>query len=196
MRVSRSSTKEKNFFSKENLWELAGETVSTVHPFLSLHKPLRFPIQCATTGHRVLTSNITLLKKARKRSYSAIFKAAVGVILAIIDVARLIFKHPMLQAISTLWNIGNTLREFKTAVDKRDLWRIFKSCLLVASQALALTILLKTTPIFLLVAFFIRMVLSAIRVGTEFTKRRWIAGSGQAIMMVIQGKQEIEKKRD
>ena len=83
------------------VWEMVKETAVASLPFLTLYKPLSFPISLGIGVLRVGVTSVQLADAIREGDSAKILSASIATTIAVICVAGTIFAHPLGMLIAT-----------------------------------------------------------------------------------------------
>lgn len=158
-------------------------------PFISLYKPLSFPLSLTLGGFRVLTCGSELLTSIQREDAQQIAYQLVQTSIAVIAVAGTVFAHPVGMLITTTQDILVELNHLRKNLQEGDYEKAALNCANILNNALYIALLTQGGLELAVASLAIQVVLGAYQSHQEFKKGNHLEGAAHLVMALIRGNQ-------
>lgn len=180
---------KKSWSDQSNLDRL--QRVTTVAlPFITLYKPLSFPVSLALGGLRTVSKVSGLISSIQNGENSkAIAYQTLQTIIAVISVAGTIFAHPLGMLITTGQDLIIEVAKLAEHVNKGDYKKALESCANILNNSLYLALFLHGGLEVSIASLATQILIGVYHGQTEFREGRFLEGTGHIAMAMIRGNQ-------
>ncbi len=174
----------------EKTWLQEAQRVGFIAlPFISLYKPLSFPLSLALGGLRVLSCGSELLASIQRDDMDQIAYQLVQTSIAVIAVAGTVFAHPVGMLITTAQDIFVELKLLLTNLQEGAYDKAALNCANILNNSLYIALLLNGGLELAVASLAIQVVLGAYHSHQEFKKGNHLEGAAHLVMALIRGNQ-------
>ena len=160
-------------------------------PFISLYKPLSFPLSLAMGGLRTVNSATHLLEEIAKGDPKDISLAVLQTGIAVIALASTFFAHPLGMFASTAQDLVMELNDLMQNLtsDNCDYEKAIGSCLNIIHHALYLSLFFRGGLELSIASLAMQIVVGLYHSQAEFRAGNRLEGTGHLLMSVVRGYQ-------
>jgi hypothetical protein len=174
----------------EQSWQAQCKRVGLVAlPFLSLYKPLSFPLALVMGGLRTVTSISQLISALKEGNAQAIKYAMLQTAIAVIALTATIIAHPLGMLISTAHDLMIEVSQLASHLRSGEQRKAMENCLHIVSNALYLALFLQGGLGIALAFLAVQILLGLYHSCGEFRRGNYLEGVGHFAMAVIRGTQ-------
>jgi hypothetical protein len=158
-------------------------------PFISLYKPLSFPISLAMGGLRTVTCVQQLIESIKSGNSKEIPYAMLQTAIAVIALAGTIFAHPLGMLISTGHDLIIEVAHLIEHLKKGEYQKAIEDCLGIINNALYLALFLHGGLEIGIASLVMQILIGLYHSQAEFRKGHYIEGVGHLLMSMTRGNQ-------
>lgn len=158
-------------------------------PFLTLYKPLSYPVALGTGGLRVGIAAIQLADAIKQGNQSEILAAFLQTTVSVISLAGTIFAHPLGVLISTGYDLINEVKNLAKHLQEGNHKEALQSCLKIVGHALYFAVFAYGGPELMIGFFAVQILTGLMEAHQEFAQGHYFAGIGHALMSILRGGQ-------
>jgi phosphatidylserine/phosphatidylglycerophosphate/cardiolipin synthase-like enzyme len=182
--------------AQENSWVNTAQRVAlTALPFVSLYKPLSFPLSLLTGGLRTYTSAAQLLEAIQAGEAKEIAFAMAQTAISVLALAGTIFAHPVGMLISTGNDLILEVVDLIQNLQKGEYEKAAINCLNIINNALYLALFLNGGIELTIVSLALQILIGVYHARGEFLKGNFIEAAGHLGMCLVRGSQIIEQAK-
>lgn len=176
--------------SLDNSWVNTAQRVAfTALPFISLYKPLSFPLSLAMGGLRTFTCVSQLLQSIKNGNTQEIPYAMLQTTIAVISLAGTIFAHPLGMLISTGHDLLIETVHLIENLRKGEYQKAMENCFGIINNALYLALFLHGGLEIAIASLALQILLGLYHSQEEFRKGHYIEAAGHLLMAIVRGNQ-------
>lgn len=157
----------------------------TALPFISLYKPLSFPVSLGMGAVRVWSSTSQLVSDIRAGNVGIISFQTIQTTVTIIALASTIFAHPLGMIVTTSQDIILELGDLIKAIQRRDLEASLTSLLKIANNTFYLALICRGGLELSIVSLVMQAITLLISSRDEFKKGNTLEACGNLLMSGI-----------
>lgn len=172
-------------------WEIGKEAAMTALPFLTLYKPLSFPVAIGTGTLRLGISAFELVHAVKEGDLEEILSEFVKTTVAVVSLAGTIFAHPIGLVISTSYDLIAELPVLVEHLRAGKYKEAFQSGLKILGHCLYLAVVLQGGPELMICYFALQVMTGLFEAHQEWSEGKYIAALGHALMSMIRGGQLV-----
>ncbi len=161
----------------------------TALPFLSLYKPLNFPISLGMGALRTYTCGSQLFACIKSGNTSEIPYQLLQTAIAVIALAGTIFAHPVGMFISTGYDLIMDVARLINHLQKGEYQQAMECCFSIISNALYLSLFLHGGVELAIASLAVQILLGLYHSRAEFLKGNYIEAVGHVGMALVRGNQ-------
>ncbi|HSX38718.1 MAG TPA: ankyrin repeat domain-containing protein [Chlamydiales bacterium] len=162
-------------------------------PFISLYKPMDFPLSLGMGGLRTISSLSCLASVMKHEERKEITYQLLQTIVAIISLAGTIFAHPLGMIITTGQDLLIDLSKLTEYVQKGDYQKAAETCLSILNNSLYMMLFLHEGLELSIASLGMQIFLGLYHSYDEFEKGNYLEASGHLLMAGIRGKRMHEQ---
>ncbi len=182
--------KDKN--ADKGSWvNIAQRVGMTALPFLSLYKPLSFPISLAMGGLRTYSCASQLFAMIQSGNTEQIPYHVLQTTIAVIALAGTIFAHPVGMLITTGHDLITDVIRLTDHLRKGEYQQAMECCFSIINNALYLSLFLHGSLELAIASLAIQILLGLYSSRAEFLKGNYIEAIGQLGMSLVRGNQLV-----
>lgn len=171
--------------------ELGKRVASAALPFISLYKPLSFPLSLGLGGLRTVTCVQQLLDSIKSGHSEEIPYALLQTSVAVIALAGTIFAHPLGMLISTGHDLIIETAHLMEHLKKGEKHKAMEDCLGIINNTLYLALFLHGGLEIGIASLAMQILVGLYHSQAEFNKGHYIEGVGHLLMSMIRGNQLV-----
>lgn len=176
--------------SNDHSWFDGCKRVGTVAlPFVSLYKPLSFPLSLAMGGVRTVHSIFCLTSAIQKGGSGEIGYELLQTIISIIALAGTIFAHPLGMLITTGHDLIVELTHLVQNLYVGEYQKSLEHCLSLVNNALYLVLFLDGGLELAIASLVMQILIGLYHSINEFQNGKWMEGAGHVLMAMVRGNQ-------
>ena len=172
-------------------WEIGKEIALTALPFLTLYKPLSFPVALGMGTLRTGISVFQLAEAIKEGDPKTILSESFKTTVAVISLAGTIFAHPVGLLISTGYDLIVELNALRQHLVDGNHKEALQSCLKILSHCLYLAVFLYGGPQLTIAFFALQILTGLLESHHEFSQGHYIAAIGHVLMSMMRGGQLV-----
>lgn len=174
----------------DNAWIHQAQRAALVAlPFISLYKPLSFPLSLATGSMRAFTSIAQLLENMRRGDSYNIPYAMVQTAISVIAVVGTIFAHPFGMVISTTHDLSIEIAQLIDNLKAGQYPKAMEHCLNVVNNALYLALFINGGLGITIASLGMQILIGLYHSQAELKRGRYLEATGHLCMSMIRGRQ-------
>lgn len=164
-------------------WMDEGKRIALVAlPFLSLYKPLSFPLSLAMGAVRTWTCITDLVGNIQKGSATEIAYSCLQTAIAVVALACTIFAHPLGMLVTTIHDLVLECYYFIEQLLAGNFEKAFQHCLGVVNNAFYLALLLRGGFELLIVSLALQILVGVSQSVVDFKKRNYLEAIAHILM--------------
>jgi hypothetical protein len=173
-----------------NTWVNTTKRMSlTALPFLSLYKPLAFPLSIVMGGLRTVTSTSQLMDSIKTGKVQDIGFAMLHTSVSMATLAGTVFAHPLGMFVSTAQDLVLESTQLVHHLNSGDHKKAMESCLSIINSALYLALFSHGGLEIAIASLAMQILVGLNQSYAEFSNGRYIEGTGCLLMSMVRGGQ-------
>lgn len=185
-REYKNDVPKKNEKCSEDSWATYSKRVALVAlPYLSLYKPVSFPLSLAMGGMRVYTSFAQLIESIKMGDAKNISYAWLQTVISVISLVGTIFAHPLGMLISTAHDLVIEMAELIHHLQSGDWKKAMESCFSILNNALYLSLFLHGGLELYIASFMVQILLGLYHAQNDLRSGNWLEAAGHFGMAMV-----------